>query len=132
MQVMHSSTRSQNSTCVPESRHTRPLFDHELLVAESFEHVEVGCLAIEDTFDLTFAGDVLDLSAAERIVFHNLLVVYDVRDLGNHGLPDVKSGFGVRTAEHDLEEEPALKGGVEVVGQVGGGNEDAIELFHLL
>ena len=41
---------------------------------------------------------------------------------------DVFAGF----LELDLEEETTLEGIVEVVGEVGGGNQNAVELFHLL
>ena len=58
-------------------------------------------------------------------------MVCDGGDFWYHASPDVKSGVGVGVAKLDFEEESAFESGVEVFGEVGGGDEDAIEFLHL-
>ena len=110
----------------------RSFFDQDFLVAEGLKHVEIGSFTIEDALNLAFAGDVFDLSSTERIAFHDTVVVLNILDFRNHVFPDVHSCVGLRFVELDFEQESALEGRVEVLGEVGGGDEDAVELLHLL
>lgn len=86
------------------------MFDQQLFIAEGLQHAEVGLLALQYAFDAAFAGDVLNLAAAERIAFHDPVVVLDVLDFGNHVFPDVQSGASVGVAKLDLEQETTLEG----------------------
>ena len=86
------------------------MFDQQLFVAEGLQHAEVGLLALQYAFDAALAGDVLDLATAERIAFHDMVVVLDVLDFRDHVFPDVQSGVGVGVAKLDLEQETTLEG----------------------
>lgn len=86
------------------------MFDQQLFIAEGLQHAEVGLLALQYAFDAAFAGDVLNLAAAERITFHNPVVIFDVLDLWNHVFPDVQSSVDVGVAKLDLEQETTLEG----------------------
>ena len=115
-----------------KSRHSRPLLGQEFFVTEGFEHVKVGLFSVQDAFDAAFAHDVLNLSATESVVGSNGFGVFDLLDLRKHVLPDFQPGVGIGGGEPDLEQETTLEGRVEVVGEVGGGDEDAVETLHLL
>ena len=49
-----------------------------------------------------------------------------------HGAPYLRLDIGVGLVELDLVEEAALEGAVEVAREVGGRDEDTVEVFHLL
>ena len=54
------------------------------------------------------------------------------RDILQHGFPYLSLHVGGGLLELHLEEEAALEGTVEVARQVGGGDEDAFEVFQFL
>ena len=81
--------------------------------------------------DGVLAGDVLYLAAAE-VVGRSERGGIGGSELGYHLLPDEAAYRGVGLVEAYLIEEAALEGGVEIVGEVGGGDEDAVERLHLL
>ena len=47
-------------------------------------------------------------------------------------MPDAGTSLLRRSVELDLIEEPALEGLIHILLQVGGGDHDAVERFHLL
>ena len=91
----------------------------------------VAFLAAEDGIDGGLATDVLDLSAAE-VVGGGEGECIGIAEPGNHHLPDATTDGGVGLLEADFVEETALESAVEVLGEVGGGNHDAVEVLHLL
>lgn len=108
------------------------MFYQSFFVAEGLQHFEVGLFAVEDAFDAAFADDVLNLSPAELVVVGDGSGLFDFCEFRKQVFPDPHPGVGIGSAEFDFEQETALEGGVEIVGEVGGGDKDAVELFHLL
>ena len=53
-------------------------------------------------------------------------------DILQHGAPNLGLHVRIRLVELHLVEETTLKGLVEITRQVGGGNEDAVEVLNLL
>ena len=91
----------------------------------------LGIIAIKDAVDGVLAGHVLDLATAEVEAAGQNSGIVELQ-LGNHLLPDLLAHSGVGLLEHDLVKETALEGRVEVLGEVGGGNHDAVQVLHLL
>ena len=108
------------------------MFGQQFLVAEHLKHVDVGLFAVQDVLNAALADYVLDLSAAESVVSGNGFGVLNLFDFREHILPDLQPCVRIGRGEPNLEQETTLEGGIEVVGEVGGGNEDAVESFHLL
>ena len=86
---------------------------------------------MEHSVDGMLAGDVLNLAATE-VVGRGKRGGIGGGELGYHLLPNEAAYRGVGLAELYLVEEAALEGGVEIVGEIGGSDEDAVERLHLL
>ena len=87
--------------------------------------------AIQDGVDRELPGDVLHLAAAE-VVGRCEVGALGRGEGGEHRVPDLLPDGRVRPLETDLVEEASLEGRVEVLGQVGRGDQDPVQGFHLL
>lgn len=81
--------------------------------------------AVEDGVDGELSGDVFHLAAAEVIgrCQGGTLVFGEV---WKHCVPDLFADCGIGSVKADLVEEAALKGGIQVLGEVGGCNHDSV------
>ncbi len=82
--------------------------------------------AVQDGIDGEFASDVLHLTAAE-VVSRCEIGALGRSEGGEHRVPDLLPDGRVRALETDFVEEAALEGRVEILGQVGRGNQDPIQ-----
>ena len=90
-----------------------------------------GVLSREDIVDRALAGNVLNLTTRKVEVGSQLLGIF-VAEVLQHGTPYQAFHHGVGLMELNLEDKATLEGAVEVVRQVGGSDENALEVFNLL
>ena len=103
-----------------------------LAAAVALEHGQhLVIVAIKDAVDGVLAGNVLDLASTE-VEMAGQDGSVTVIQLGNHLLPDLLAHCGIGLLEHNLVEKTAFEGRVKVLGEVGGGNHDAVQVLHFL
>ena len=81
--------------------------------------------------DGALAQHIFDLSAREVEGLGQFSSVF-FGEIVHHRLPDPGLDVGRRVFEVYFIEEAALKSLVEVLREIGGGDQDAFECFHLL
>ncbi len=101
------------------------------VIHEGGEAVGVAAIAIQDTVDGVFAGDILDLPAAQLIGLRQDISI-TLTQTRHHTLPNATANFGIGLFKIDFLEETPLKGTVQIGGEVGCGDKDAVQIFHLL
>ena len=84
--------------------------------------------AIEDRVDRQFGGHIPNLSTTEGVTAGKHV---DSRliEFRNHGVPDRLADAKIRLLKVDFIEEATLEGRIEGAREIGGGNEDAIEVL---
>ena len=89
------------------------------------------CFAIEDRVDRQFGGHIPNLSTTEGVSASNRV---DSRliEFRNHGVSDGLADAKIRLFKVDFIKETTLEGRIEGAREIGGGNEDAIEILQFL
>ena len=87
--------------------------------------------AIEDRVDRQFGGHIPNLSTTEGVSTGKRV---DSRfiEFRNHGMPDGLANAEIGLLEVDFIKETTLEGRIEGAREIGGGNEDAIEILQFL
>ena len=88
-------------------------------------------VAVQDGVDGIVTGYILDLATAEVVLLGQGTNVR-LLQLGQHRMPDSHPGLQRRLVELDFVKETAFKSFVHVLGEVGGGDEDAFKSLHFL
>ena len=88
-------------------------------------------LSREDIVHSALTCNVLYLTSREVKVRSQLMGILNTNVL-QHGTPNLGLHVGIWLVELNLVEESTLKSLVEIAREVGGGNEDTIEVFNLL
>ena len=88
-------------------------------------------VAIQDGVDRELPGYVLHLAATE-VVGRCEIGALGRGEGGEHRMPDLLPDGCVGPIETDLVEEAAFEGRVEILGQVGRGDQDPVQGLHLL
>ena len=102
------------------------------IVTMADEHGEhVLTPAMQDVIDGIVPGDVLYLASTE-IVLRGQGVDIQFAEVSYHRAPDAGTSLFRWLIELDLIQKSTLEGLVLILLEIGGGNHDAIQLFHLL
>lgn len=86
---------------------------------------------MQDVADGIMASDVLYLTSAELVSRCQNAALFLVQTR-YHLVPHVQACFDGGFLKFDFIEKPALERLVHVLGEIGGGNENAVESLHLL